>query len=280
MLKKMTLRALSSGQWARVHVPDYEYWQKNQTGYCRTKPGDEVDICVMPIYMPRYDSTTYFHWNYRVAYRSPGSAWPNYESPSGGCWITPWDFGLIDASTNSPNWDEQMSRDHHAGKGKWLYEAASDDHELCPGGDWSRYECSICGKFVKPFSNDDGELLCPFCEVSGLVILDDEQLDRLEQVREFARSLGLSEQLERQLGYLANYADHDEPKRQCVLSYDFAPHSFSFTHFVLPKYAANGKRSLWFNGGLISSGPSCPADGSFPSLTVSLSSGTGWFCHT
>jgi len=32
--------------------------------------------------------------------------------------------------------------------------------------------------------------------------------------------------------------------------------------------------------GLIFQGPSAPADGSFPSLTVSLASGTGWFCHT
>jgi hypothetical protein len=55
--------------------------------------------------------------------------------------------------------------------------------------------------------------------VTGLVILDEEQLDRLEQVREFARAMGLSEQLERQLGYLANYATHDEtPRHQCVLS--------------------------------------------------------------
>jgi hypothetical protein len=42
-------------------------------------------------------------------------------------------------------------------------------------------------------------LICPKCEVTGLVITADEQLDRLEQVREFARSMGLSQQLERQL---------------------------------------------------------------------------------
>jgi len=33
-----------------------------------------------------------------------------------------------------------------------------------------------------------------------------------------------------------------------------------------------------FNGELIFQRPSCPVDGSFPSLTVSLASGTGWFC--
>jgi hypothetical protein len=31
---------------------------------------------------------------------------------------------------------------------------------------------------------------------------------------------------------------------------------------------------------LIYQGPNCPADGSFPSLCVSLAPGTGWFVHT
>jgi hypothetical protein len=276
MLNKMKMRALSPGQWARVRVPDHENWrdEKKARGFCRTRPGDEVDICVMPIYGPRYNSRDQFHWNYRVAYRGPGSSWPNYESPSGACWITPWDLGLIDASTNSPNWDKQTCDDHYAGKGKWLYEPASDDPELCPGGDWSRYECDGCGKFVKPFSNDAGELICPWCEGTGLLILDDEQLDRLEQVREFARSMGLTEQLEHQLGYLAGYGD---AHNQVVLGYDFAPHSFSFALF---RPGPKDERKFRFNGGLIFQGPSCPGDGSFPSLTVSLVGGNGWFCHT
>jgi hypothetical protein len=67
--------------------------------------------------------------------------------------------------------------------------------------------------------------------------------------------------------------------RQCVLSRDFAPHSFRFGHYVSPEFASDGKRKFWFNGGLIYQGPNAPADGSFPSLTVSLSSGTGWYCH-
>jgi hypothetical protein len=162
-----------------------------------------------------------------------------------------------------------------------LYEPASDDPEICPGGDWSRYECDICGKFVKPFLNDEGDLVCPTCEASGLVILDDELLDKLEREREFARTVGLSDQFERQLDYLAGYATGDgEPKRQCLLSDDFAPHSFCFAHFVLPKYTADGKRQFWFNGGLIWQGPGASGDGSFPSLSVSLCPGTGWFCHT
>jgi hypothetical protein len=238
--------------------------------------GKEVDVCVIPCYGPRYDSEKYFHWSYRAAYRNPGgSAWSNYFDPEGNL-LAPWTLGLIDASTNSPNWDQVTSSEHHEGKGKWLYEPASDDPELCPGGDWSRYECSVCGKFVKPFSNDQGDLICPTCEATGLVILDDEQLDRLEQVREFARLVGLGRQLEHQLCFLA----HDwSPNAQCILGYDFAPYSFSFCRYTLPT-DGTGERKFSYNGAMIYQGPNCPADGSFPSLTVSLASGTGWFCHT
>jgi hypothetical protein len=173
--------------------------------------------------------------------------------------------------------------EHNHGKGNYLYELASDDPALCPGGDCSRYECSFCGKYIKPFSNDVGDLLCPCCEVTGLVILDDELLDRLEQVREFARSLGPSHQLERQLGYLADSGrnNEDRPSRQCVLSYDFAPHSFTFAHYWLPGLDGGAEgRKLSLNGGVTYLGPSSPADGSFPSFTVSLASGTSWFCRT
>ena len=193
-------------------------------------------------------------------------------------WLTPSDFGLIDTQfISAPHWDIETSRAYDKGKGKFLYEPASDDPELCPGGDWSRYECSQCQKWAMPFSDDEGNLLCPYCEVTGLVILDEEQLDRLEQVREFARSMGLSQQLERQLGYLADKRCWGE-RAQTQLSYDFAPHSFSFGVYALPD--GEKPRRKYLHGGLIYQGPNAPADGSFPSLTVSLSTGTGWFCHT
>jgi hypothetical protein len=278
MLTRTKLRALSPGQWARVRIPDYESWRKPGEGFCPTNPGDEVDICVMPVYSPRYDSRTQFHWNYRVAYRGPKSNWANHQSPA-GAWISTWEFGLIDPSLSGPNWDKDTCHEHHEGKGKWLYEPASDDPELCPGGDWSRYLCDVCQKYVKPFSADDGTLICPTCEATGLVILDDEQLDRLEQVREFARLMGLGLQLERQLCFLAHERS-GEKTDQCILSYDFAPHSFSFCRYILPAYARSGERTFSYNGAMIYQGPNCPADGSFPSLTVSLASGTGWFCHT
>ena len=273
MLIKTKLRALSPGQWARLRVPDYECWQK-PAEWSGPLAGKEVDVSMIRCYGPRYDSEKYFHWSYRAAYRSPGgSMWSNYYEP-GGSMLAPWSFGMIDASMSSPNWDEATVKDHHQGKGIWLYEPASYDPELCPGGDWSRYECSLCGKYVKPFSNDQGELICPWCEATGLIIVDDEQLDRLEQVRDHARALGMTEQLERQLGYLAGYGDEHN---QVVLGYDFAPHSFSFAMY---RPGPKEERKFRMNGALIFQSPSCPADGSFPSLTVSLAEGTGWFCHT
>ena len=196
--------------------------------------------------------------------------------------IGTWDFGLISPLDPRFHASTEEHRAYHHGTGTHLYAPASDDPKLCRGGDYSCYRCSLCEAYVTPWSNDDGTLICPYCEATGLVVLNDEVLDKLEAEREFARNMGLGSQLEKQLDCLAGYArgDAEEARRQCVLVDDFAPHSFCFGHFVLPKFAANGKRSMWFNGGLIYQGPDSPADGSFPSLTVSLSSGTGWFCHT
>jgi hypothetical protein len=42
---------------------------------------------------------------------------------------------MIDPSMAGPNWDHETMRDHDQGKGIWLYEPASEDPELCPGGD-------------------------------------------------------------------------------------------------------------------------------------------------
>jgi hypothetical protein len=283
MLKKTKLRALSPGQWGRIRVPDYECW-RHQDEWHGSLVGREVDVCVLPIRTPHHDHLRAFEWNYRAAWRNPpkhGATthfvhYSNSKTP----WFNPRDFGMFYARYHTVNWDKQLIRDELDGNGTFLYEPASDDPSRCPGADWSRYLRSICGDYVKPFSNDHGDLICPKCEVTGLVVLDEEQLDRLEQVRDFARSMGLGEQLERQLGYLAGYACHDDsPPRQCVLSYDFAPHSFSFAHYALPTPERPG-RKFWFNGGLIYQGPSSPANGDFPALTVSLASGTGWHCHT
>ena len=106
MLLKKKLRALSPGQWARITIPDYDCWKKNnENNWSRAKPGDEIDICIMPVYRPRYDSENYFEWCYQVAWRWPGSTSTNYSSGT-GYWVSPWDLGLIDPTHSSPNWDE------------------------------------------------------------------------------------------------------------------------------------------------------------------------------
>jgi DNA-directed RNA polymerase subunit RPC12/RpoP len=119
------------------------------------------------------------------------------------------------------------SAEQHAiwdGKGTFLYRPVSDDQSICPGPDYSIYTCSICDEHVKPFSDDDGELICPYCQATGLVVLDDETLDRIDQAAEFARSLGKLDQFNCQLDYLAGYgANGEAPRKQCTISRDFAP---------------------------------------------------------
>ena len=89
-------------------------------------------------------------------------------------------------------------RAYHKGTGAHLYETANDDPKLCPGGDYSCYRCSLCERYFEPFSNEQGKLVCKFCEVSGLVMFNPENLDHLEHVRDFApRNAGLREQLKR-----------------------------------------------------------------------------------
>jgi hypothetical protein len=282
MLNKTKWRKIMPGQWTRVIVPDYESWHKGDDMFWgwKTRPGDEVDVCVCPIYCPKYDSADRFEWRYRMAYRSKGS--PTYASyyNNSGSWLSTFDFGLVD-STSFNRWSKEEFDDLHYGRGGHLYQPASDDPELCPGPDCSVYYCDQCQRYQEPFSNDDGVLGCPYCDTEGLVITDEGTLRQLEQAREFARSIGLLSQLEHQLEWLATYGRHEgAPRRQCILGGDFATYSFSFAHYELPNGEPESKRRFWFNGGLIYQGPRHPADGSFPSLTVSLHCGTGWFCHT
>lgn len=92
------------------------------------------------------------------------------------------------------------------------------------------------------------------------------------EVMAFAASMGLAQQLQENLDRLSTFGGG---VRTCHLFKDFAPHSFSFN-----LYRTDNCKQLWFNGGLIYQGPDSPADGSFPSLTMSLAEGTGWFIHT
>jgi hypothetical protein len=86
------------------------------------------------------------------------------------------------------------------------------------------------------------------------VIHDEKTLEHLEKVREFARKMGLSEQLEHQLSFLGNGRCWGSDS-QCDLRTDFAPRSFTFAHHILPRASKSGKRTFVFNGGLIYQGP-------------------------
>ncbi len=272
--KVRNLRAVKPGEWVRTRIPDYECWQK-QGNWSEVEVGREVEACVCPIRVPMTGSKSLFHWRYRAAIRRIGRDQPSFVLPS-GYHIAPWDLGMVEG-TSRPFFDADEYGRYLDGQGAWLYEPAGDDAELCPGPDCSIYLCDTCGEYRMPWSDDDGSLVCSTCEVTGLVVADNA-IEHLEQAREFARKIGQAEQLARQLSWLASGKFFGRPS-QCVLGPDFAPHSFSFAHYVLPE-GDGEKRRLGLHGGLIYQGPGLPADGSFPSLTVSLASGTGWFCHT
>lgn len=104
----------------------------------------------------------------------------------------------------------------------------------------------------------------------------------LDEVREFADSIGMREQLEKQLDYLDNYACHPEEdavKTQVELTRDFAPHSFNFV--ILGRKTPNDEYRYWFNGGLIFHGSHDGfGSGAAPTLSVCLTPTSGWAVHT
>jgi len=97
----------------------------------------------------------------------------------------------------------------------------------------------------------------------------------VDSVYHFAEKMGLRKQLEKQFDWLDIYGGKKDDVR-CTLYKDFAPHSFSFNIEI----KRGGEFKFLYNGGLIYQGPGQPADGSAPSLTVSLHDGVGWFVHT
>lgn len=105
--------------------------------------------------------------------------------------------------------------------------------------------------------------------------------ESLKEAISFAKKMNLGHQFCRQLEWLSRYGQTPEKFLEqtvrCCLYKDFAPFSFEF---VMQKKDSKGEWGRWFNGGLIYQGPGLPADGSFPTLTVSLHNQTGWFVHT
>lgn len=117
-----------------------------------------------------------------------------------------------------------------------------------------------------------------------LQLLDDPGLLRhFNEVVAFANKMGLLGQLIGQLHYLDTYSHHPQtPERttRCELMQDFAPHSFRFIMYRREMTPEGLKEEFWFNGGLIYQGPESPSGGAFPSLSVSLADGVGWFVNT
>ncbi len=93
--------------------------------------------------------------------------------------------------------------------------------------------------------------------------------DELKNIINFAIDNDCLDKLVDRLQYLSSYGsgtpDFIPGSIKCVLHHDFAPHSMSFE--MLSKN--NGEWQLWFNGGLIYSGPTALSDGRYPTLTVS-----------
>lgn len=117
----------------------------------------------------------------------------------------------------------------------------------------------------------------------------------LEEVREFADSINMREQLEGQLEYLAGYANGPGCKgpTRCILYRDWAPKSFRFAMErkrretdPLPSERNNQRTGdpewvYWFNGGLIFHGAhDRGGDGGAPTYSVCLSPVDGWSVHT
>jgi hypothetical protein len=103
--------------------------------------------------------------------------------------------------------------------------------------------------------------------------------DKLAEAREIAERIGLRENLERQLRYLDEYAEHgDRGKTRCVLYPDGAPYSFGF---VIELRQSDGNYRTWFNGGLLFHGPhDGGGNGGAPTYAVCLKPTVGWTIHT
>ena len=88
----------------------------------------------------------------------------------------------------------------------------------------------------------------------------------IKKIFEFAVDNDCLENFLEQLQYLTTYGRNDtKDSTKCILYHDFAPFSMEFQ---MLNYTSHGW-DVWFNGGLIYSGPGVPSNGRAPSLTVS-----------
>jgi len=114
-----------------------------------------------------------------------------------------------------------------------------------------------------------------------MIVLETQDMeDYLREVEEFAKSIGMSEQFQKEYDYLDTYADHGEyGDVRCRLYKDFAPYSFGFNMETRKK--DEDKWKFWFNGGLIFHGEhDRGGDGGAPTFSVNLVPQHGWSVHT
>jgi len=109
-------------------------------------------------------------------------------------------------------------------------------------------------------------------------MLEIQNQEHFNKVVAFARESGRLEQLIDRLAYLDTYANHEEDRTKCMLGYDWAPYSFSFTMMVRNE---SGEYEPWFHGGLIFHGPhDGGGSGGAPTFSVCLTPTDGWSIHT
>jgi len=111
--------------------------------------------------------------------------------------------------------------------------------------------------------------------------------EHFRKVSSTANEMGLRKEWLDGLYYLHTYANREgcmcdklggRGNTRACLYPDFAPLSFAVS---MQRQDSDGNWKPWFGGGLIYQGPDVPANGSFPSLTVSMdSTRVGWFLHT
>ena len=101
-------------------------------------------------------------------------------------------------------------------------------------------------------------------------------IEALAKARAFAASVGLTENLEKNLAFLANYID--SKRTRCTLYPDHAPYSFSF---LMELQTEHGFWQPMFEGGLIYHGPlDAYGSGTYPTLAVTIQPVNGWTIHT
>ena len=224
MLKKTKLRALSPGQWARMRVPDYECWQKPGE-WSGPMAGKEVDVCVIPCYGPRYDSPKYFHWSYRAAYRNPGgSAWSNYYRPG---WQSARSVGLRPdrrqhrtAPTGTTRRCASITTARASGSTSPPAMIPSSALAATGRATSAMAAASLFAHSRTTRASSSAESARPRASCAST-----RRPSIISTPSETGHDAGLLGQLNRQLDYLADYGSNGY---QCVLSKDFAPHSFTF----------------------------------------------------